>query len=310
MYKRQGGTLGVTGDSSLTGNTTVGGTLGVTGASSLTTLTCSGNSTIGGSLDVSDGLNVTKYFDADADVFTATGTGCGLVVGGVGSGTNRGIEVTGRMTIRDVNGAQTFRVDESGNAKVVNDLLVKGTATLTNLIVSGIDDLASSNLLDIRQSATDSNGVPRETIAVLQTGEVTIADPLNGQSSLQVIGNTVASGLVQGANFIANSDIRLKKDINAIVNTSQIGAIRPVTFKWVDGDAKVHSGVIAQELESILPDAVIDAANGFKAVDYTHIWSLLLASHQKLLVSHGRLEERLSRMEKRLERMGSLRSLS
>ena len=54
------GTLGVTGASTLTGNTTVGGTLGVTGASTLT------NTTVGGALNVSGTTTTNALSDGTA----------------------------------------------------------------------------------------------------------------------------------------------------------------------------------------------------------------------------------------------------
>ena len=78
-------------------------------------------------------------------------------------------------------------------------------------------------------------------------------------------GNTAISGtLTQSA-----SDIRLKTNIKVIDNPiEKIKKIRGVTFDWVDNitseydyhpDSKHETGVIAQEIQEVIPDAVVTA---------------------------------------------------
>ena len=60
------------------------------------------------------------------------------------------------------------------------------------------------------------------------------------------------------------------------------------TFTWKDGFEEVHSktgidiGVIAQEIESILPDIVVTRHNGYKGVQYEKLVALLIEAIKEL----------------------------
>ncbi len=86
---------------------------------------------------------------------------------------------------------------------------------------------------------------------------------------LHVIGNIYASGTVtQG------SDIRFKKNINPIENgLSKAMEIRGVTYKLKNESesSETQIGVIAQELEKVMPELVITDEYGYKSVDYSKL---------------------------------------
>jgi hypothetical protein len=125
----------------------------------------------------------------------------------------------------------------------------------------------------------------------------------------RILGNMWVFGDVETASVTCTSDRRKKKDIADVpTDHTTIEQIRPVTFKWIDGsDTRTHAGVIAQELEQLLPAAVKTDAAGAKSVEYNYLWTLMLASHQALLKSHNQLQERVVGLENRLARAASLR---
>ncbi len=95
--------------------------------------------------------------------------------------------------------------------------------------------------------------------------------------------------------IVANksSDRRLKKYIKNIKNPlDKLSKINGVTFEWKKTDEKmkkeVHShegsdvGVIAQEIEEILPEIVATRDNGYKAVYYEKLIPLLIESVKEL----------------------------
>ena len=84
---------------------------------------------------------------------------------------------------------------------------------------------------------------------------------------LQVNGDAFFSNRVRAMQFRALSDKRLKKKIKIIKDPNKIiKKLRGVTFNWKTTDNK-SSGVIAQEIEKILPEAV-ENNNDYKTVDY------------------------------------------
>jgi hypothetical protein len=96
-------------------------------------------------------------------------------------------------------------------------------------------------------------------------------------------GNLVVSGDVI-SNFTP-SDINLKTNIEVIPDAlSKVLKLDGITFDWKDGVS--HSGksigVIAQQVESILPEAVHTRTDGYKGVDYIKIIPVLIEAIKEL----------------------------
>ena len=70
-------------------------------------------------------------------------------------------------------------------------------------------------------------------------------------------GNVNANGSITATgNVTAYSDARLKTDIHTINDALSIcGKLRGVSYKWIK-DGKASIGVIAQEVETVLPEVV------------------------------------------------------
>jgi hypothetical protein len=98
-----------------------------------------------------------------------------------------------------------------------------------------------------------------------------------------------------------SSDERLKDDITLIENPlSKVLSLDAVEFNWNDNQ-EVYSGhdigLIAQQVEEVAPEIVTTRENGFKAVKYDRVTSLLVGAikeQQKIIES---LEERISKLE-------------
>jgi hypothetical protein len=81
--------------------------------------------------------------------------------------------------------------------------------------------------------------------------------------------------------YYSSSDQRLKENIQTIDNPiNKIEQINGVSFDWKEEMQPKYSGkdygVLAQEVELILPEAVKDKENGFKSVKYNSIIPLLI----------------------------------
>ena len=106
-----------------------------------------------------------------------------------------------------------------------------------------------------------------------------------GTSPSTVSGEIRAAGDVT-ANY--SSDKRLKKNIKPISSAlDKLLQISGVEFDWIEKEG-VHShkghdvGVIAQEVEEILPEIVVTRDNGYKAVNYEKIVPLLIEAIKDL----------------------------
>jgi len=96
-----------------------------------------------------------------------------------------------------------------------------------------------------------------------------------------------------------SSDIRLKENIQPIQNAlTKVKSISGNTYDWKEGFEEMHShkgndvGVIAQEIEEILPQIVTNRDNGYKAVQYEKIVPLLIEAIKELSAKIKRLENK------------------
>ena len=108
----------------------------------------------------------------------------------------------------------------------------------------------------------------------------------NNNLALDSNGNLTAAG-----NVTAYSDARLKTDIHTINDALGIcGKLRGVSYKWIR-DGKPSIGVIAQEVEEVIPEVVlashdVDPSTGeveeIKSVDYGKIVGVLINAINEL----------------------------
>jgi hypothetical protein len=95
----------------------------------------------------------------------------------------------------------------------------------------------------------------------------------------------VTVGLIRATNDVIayyGSDSRLKENVKPISNPlEKINQIGGYEYDWIPMEG-IHEneghdvGVIAQEIESILPEIVTTRENGYKAVKYDRIVALLI----------------------------------
>ena len=92
------------------------------------------------------------------------------------------------------------------------------------------------------------------------------------------------SGTITATNFNATSDLRLKENINDLSNSlEKICAIRGVEYTWKGDDTKkLQSGVIAQEVNMIIPEAVNTSNPDTMTVNYNAIIGHLIEAIKTL----------------------------
>jgi hypothetical protein len=91
-----------------------------------------------------------------------------------------------------------------------------------------------------------------------------------------------STGTLNATNFNSLSDETLKTNITPIVNATDIvRALNGVEFDWTDTGDK-SSGVIAQQLEPILPHLVNTNEEGIKSVNYQGITAYLIEAFKEI----------------------------
>jgi hypothetical protein len=111
---------------------------------------------------------------------------------------------------------------------------------------------------------------------------------VNPSYSLDVSGTIRATGDV-----IAYSDKRVKENIQTIDNSlEKVIKLRGVEFNKI-GEDKKSIGVIAQEIEKILPEVVREDDKGMKSVAYGNITGILIEAIKELKAEIEELKKQI-----------------
>ncbi|MFT6111492.1 MAG: hypothetical protein ACJAXV_000263 [Bacteroidia bacterium] len=92
------------------------------------------------------------------------------------------------------------------------------------------------------------------------------------------VGNSGDGSIARANSWTTFSDRRWKTKIVLITDAlDKLHSINGYTYKWKEGaDTSTQVGVIAQEIEAVLPEAVKTDENGYKSVDYGKLSALLI----------------------------------
>jgi len=185
------------------------------------------------------------------------------------------------------NGNQTLQIgyDTTNNYGYIQPLL-SGTGYKDLVVVP-----SGGNLL----VGTTSNGNTTRGVKIVTTGAtgtLTLIKDVSGSASvlLNYYSGTYVGGIDMSntaTSFPTSSDLRLKKNIqNSESALDKVNNIRIVSHDWKIDDSHVEYGVIAQELESIAPQAVKKGDDGEEvvetwAVDYSKLVPMLTKAIQE-----------------------------
>ena len=121
------------------------------------------------------------------------------------------------------------------------------------------------------------------------------ADGSSGAAILYHYGSekltTTSSGVEVTGDVNSTSDINLKKDIEVVTSaTEMLNQLRGVKFTWKENDEK-SVGVIAQEVEAILPE-LVRGEEGNKSVNYSGLIGVLIEAVKELSARVEELENK------------------
>jgi len=101
------------------------------------------------------------------------------------------------------------------------------------------------------------------------------------------------TGTIHCASLSQTSDGKLKKEVQAIDNAlSKVSELRGVNYKWKDAQRGegLQMGLIAQEVEKVLPELVSTDSNGDKSITYSNLTALLIEAVKELSEKLAKLE--------------------
>jgi len=310
------GTTGFTPNTATTGAITLAGTLNVAnGGTGQTTATAAFNAlspiTSTGDLIIGNGTNsatrlaigtngyvltsngTTASWQASSGGVTSLTAGTGISLSGstgavtvTNSGVTSAVAGTG-VSVSGSTGAVTFSIGQSvaTSATVTFGSVTASTGTTTTAGAFTSSSAGSTSTVSITDTGT--NGV---YLKMVGNGATTPNKYLRVNSGIFYITNSAASSniitvddsgnLTAAANVTAYSDARLKKDVSTIDNALDlVGKMRGVRYTRTDTETK-GVGVIAQEMQEVLPEVVMEGEN--LSVAYGNIVGVLIEAIKEL----------------------------
>ena len=220
----------------------------------------------------------TKEPNALANLTDGDGAVTSLAIGAQ----NAGAKIFGPVQICNVAGDTgelttcTFLKVDGGNICATDDI----TASCE---MKGHTVIGTSTVCSCGNLAADG-AVTGNSLAI--TNDIT---GVNITGSAQVKGATLCStGVIRGDDDIiafATSDKNLKNNVKVIENSNSIiNSINGYEFDWKDGANKEgHDyGVIAQEVEEVMPEAVRKNSNNYLSVNYEALIPVLIQEVKNL----------------------------
>lgn len=183
----------------------------------------------------------------------------------------------------------------TGAVTATQDTLNSTPTTLTDL---GISDGTSGQILQTDGAGNFTFISPSEgTVYTGGTGisvsgsviTCTVDSPSEvSLGSLYNNGNNVSGSFTASGNITAYSDERLKDNIRTVDNALQMVSDMRGVFYDKDGEPSV--GVIAQEMQKVLPEVVVDGENDYLSVAYGNIVGVLIEAIKELKVKVEELQ--------------------
>ena len=316
------GNLSVTGVSTLTGAINASSGINVTGAvkvGSAITANSTGINVVGVVTATSfsgSGSGITGLTNSNLSG-SAGITNANLAnstISGVSLGSNlntltlstSGSGLSGSTTYNGSSGS-TFTVTSNatkgnvGNTIVYRDVAGNFQAGIVTATLIGNASSAS-----VLQTARTINGVSFNGSANITVEPYIEDDNTNNTRYLTFVDNSTAgykrlnedadlnynpsTNTLNAGNFNSTSDINLKKDIEVITDaTSILKQISGVKFSWKENDNK-SVGVIAQEIEKVLPEIVGISDKGTRSVNYNGLVGVLIEAVKELVTRVEELE--------------------
>ena len=234
-----------------------------------------------------DGCNCCLTQSNKCSVTDSFGIPSSICIGGSGTG----IDVNG-----PINGTSCITVGSDANISgtlTSGPVTVNGCATITGSGIIGSDN----NCYTISCGDLYIGGTPSGRCITMDaaTGNTFIkgtlnvgADESDTSINLFVKGVTTVTGEIRScADIVAysTSDCNLKSNLNKICNTqSIISGLSGYSFDWNDKSGKEGSdlGLMAQDVQEVLPSIVKQRDNGYLAVDYIKLIPVLIEEVKRL----------------------------
>jgi hypothetical protein len=219
---------------------------------------------------------------------TQTGTGNALVVEDSTNPDTTPFVITGIGSVGIGTNAPINHLDVHGTIRVARQDAVSDGG---EIVLARASDNANAWALDVHTDRFRITDVIQAStrFSISPGGNVGLGS--DATSKLHVFGDATVTGVITCTDINSTSDINLKENITTVDNAlSIVNDLRGVRFEWKK-DHKPSYGVIAQELEQVLPELVTDTDP--KTVNYNGIIGVLIEAVKELSTEVEDLKKKL-----------------
>ena len=286
----------------------------ITGELDCATLDVSGDADIDGTLEA-DAItiggtaiaSVLSPVAGSGSIVTTGALNSGSITSGFGAIDNgsSAITTTGTLTAGTIAGGNTTLTSSTSSEPVLTIMNTNADVTPPNLVFrkdsaspADNDEIGNFNFYGDDDGGNVTNYCIMKVVASdvtngTEDGQFVIRPMVNGTITTML---TVDTGVTSAGNVTAFSDVRLKSDIETIENgLEKVEQLRGVTYTRNDFENQGQQvGVIAQEIEEILPQVVKTGSDemGTKSVDYGKITAVLIEAVKELSARVKELENK------------------
>lgn len=197
----------------------------------------------------------------------------------------------------------------NGNLTVTGDLAVSSNLSLSNNLTVN-NDLSVIKDLEVGGDLSVNTNLQVYGDLVVKTN-MNVKSNLLVNNDLSVTNTLYTNNLTVTGEFSSPSDLRLKT--NFVQFTSGLELVKKLNAYYYDWNTeakqnfgfsdKKQIGLIAQEVENILPELVNDNFNGYKTIDYVKVIPVLINAINEQQSEIEKLKADLSEMESIVKKM-------
>jgi len=219
------------------------------------------------SVDISSDTNLAVSDTNEVNMILSGDTLSAELIGGVVSGSSQ----------------ITLGGDATGSANDINVIAINGVA-ISNAEASQLANINSVTISNTQWGYLGSSNQGIATSDTVQFAKVGVGGASDATYELKVTGDVGATGDIVA---YISSDKRLKDNIQPIEGAlDKVSQISGNTFDWNEEKQNIYKGkdygVIAQEIQEVMPELVDTRDNGYLAVKYDKIVPLLIESIKEL----------------------------
>ncbi len=181
-------------------------------------------------------------------------------------------------------------------------------------ITNSRDKSASNDLYFETYMQNSGSGLTVTSTGDVGIGTTTPASKLEVCGDTRIVGQISANSSNLTSGLTCSSDRRLKTNIAPIDNPIKvIGALTGVRYNWRTTEFPNHGytsdlqhGLIAQDVEAVVPSLVVTQSDGYKSVNYIAVIPFLIEAIKDQQLQINTLQQENSDLKKQVQRINQL----